>query len=228
MQFFNPKLSTITFSVSMNKGTVQIAMAKTMDPNFTGRPEKGQRMYDWENTVYFSLRPEECIYILENLNSLLKGTYVNHREKNDKFKNILSLTHFRNGQPSRLIIDRSLDGSKNPTGSIIMTILPPQGNGFPVTYALRHDEMRLVSFYLDHGAKNLHFYKDVYEAMERINYAKQKKQGSQDSNQSRSSYSNYNNNQGSQTSSTFDNTSAGEGVEQQNVEEVSDINVGWS
>jgi len=241
MQFFNPRLSTITLSVSMNKGTVQIAMAKTINPNFTGRPEKGQKIYDWENTVYFSLQPIECVLILENLNALLNGTYVNHKEKNDRFKKCITLTHFRNNQPSRLLIDRTKDQSGNPTGSMLISIIPPQDMGSPVTYAFRHEEMKLVSLYLDHGAKNLNFYKDVYDAIERITFAKRKKaqgdqtQGYHQSGQGGSNHdhSEYNN----QQQATFDNTAQGQpdvppdmsqqDMSQQDVENVKKIDLGW-
>lgn len=238
MQFFNPKLSTITFSISMTKGTVQIAMAKTANPNFSGRPEKGQRIYDWENTVYFSLQPIECVYILENLNALLSGTYTNIREKNDRFKKCITLTHFRNNQPSRLLIDRTKDQSGNPTGSMLISIIPPQGVGSPVTYAFRHEEMKLASFYLDHGAKNLSFYKDMYDALERIKFAKNKK--SKGETQQGGGYSNGGYSGGSSGGgggspyTTFDNTSQPDtppdtppDTAQQNVETVKQIDMGW-
>jgi len=229
MQFFNPKLSTITFSVSMNKGTIQIAMAKTSNPNFTGRPEKGQKIYDWENTVYFSLQPIECVHVLENLNNLLNGTYVNHREKDERFKKCITLTHFRNNQPSRILIDRTKDQSGNPTGSILVSIIPPRDAGSPVTYAFRHEEMKLVTFYLDHGAKNLSYHKDIYDAMERIKFAKNKKAHG-DQQQGGQSYGSGGNSGGQQT--TFDDpgTSTPDqsqgGSYQQNVDDVKNIDLG--
>ena len=177
MKFFNPRLSVITFAVSINKGTVQIGMAKTTNSNFSGRPTKGQKIYDWDNTAYFSLQPIECINILNNLQDLLNGTYVNHREKMEKFKKCLVITHFRDDQPSRLIIDRSLDSSGSPTGSVVMTLLPPKGTGAPVSYVFRHDEMLAMKFYLTNGAKNLDFYKDMRESLEKIEFAKNKKSG---------------------------------------------------
>lgn len=230
MQFFNPRLSTITFSVSLTKGTVQIAMAKTVNPNFSGRPEKGQRVYDWENTVYFSLQPIECVHVLENLNALLNGTYVNNREKNDKFKRCITLTHFRNNQPSRLLIDRTKDQSGNPTGSILISIIPPQDSGSPVTYAFRHEEMRLATFYLDHGAKNLSFYKDMYDASERIKFAKNKKaRGADQQSADTGSAGTYDSGHGQ---TTFDDAAQPPqdpqtDMAQQNVNNVQDIDMGW-
>jgi hypothetical protein len=224
MKFYNPKLSTITFSTSLNRGTVQIAMAKTINPGFSGRPEKGQKVYDWENTVYFSLQPIECVYILENMNSLLNGTYTNLREKDERFKKCLTLTHFKNNQPSRLLIDRTKDQSGNPTGSILISIIPPRDVGNPVTYAFRHEEMRLVTFYLDHGAKNLSFYKDMYEAVERIIYAKNKKKFSQ----SQDNHNNYDSSGYGQT--TFDEpttTSNDQAMDSQHVGNVGEIDMGW-
>lgn len=218
MRLYNPRISTVEFSVSLSRGTIQIAMAKTKDPNFKGRPEKGQKIYDRDNTVYFSLQPIECIHILNNLQDLINGTYVNHKEKSDKFKKCIAITHFRENQPSRLIIDRSKDQSGNPTGSVVMTVLPPQGKGSPVSYVFRHEEMLEMKFYLGHGAKDLDYHKDLHENLERINYAKNNK----------GQKSGYNNKQGSSTydppiegGATFDD------IPEQNVDHAKDIEVGW-
>lgn len=175
MRFYNPRLAMITLGVSVAKGTVQVSMAKTLDPNFTGRPVKGQKVYDWDNTAYFSLSAGECLNVLENLKAILDGSYVNTQEKNEKFKRIFSFTHYRDSQPSRLLIDRSKDQQGNATGSIIMTILPPKNEGSPITYAFRHNEMLQFRFYIENGAKNLDYHKDLYEAISRVEYAKRNK-----------------------------------------------------
>ena len=176
------------------------------------------------------MQPIECVHILENLNNLLNGTYTNHREKDERFKKCITLTHFRNNQPSRLLIDRTKDQSGNPTGSILMSIIPPRDAGSPVTYAFRHEEMKLATFYFDHGAKNLSYHKDIYDAMERIKFAKNKKaQG--DRQQGGQSYdSGGSSGAGQQT--TFDNTTTNTpdqsqgGSYHQNVEDVKNINLG--
>lgn len=224
MKLYNPRISTIEFAVSLSRGTIQISMSKTKDPNFKGRPTKGQRIYDRDNSVYFSLQPIECIRILNNLQDLLNGTYINHKEKSEKFKKCLVITHFRENQPSRLIIDRSKDNSGTATGSVVLTILPPQGEGSPVSYVFRHEEMLAMKFYLGHGAKDLDYHKDLYENIEKINYAKRNKSGNSNS------YSKQNNNVDYdppiEGGTTFDDVNGSE----HNIEQDTNaqgIDVGW-
>ena len=225
MKFFNPKLSAITFSVSMPKGTVQIKMGKSTNTNFSGRPTKGQKIYDWENAAFFSLQPMECINILNNLQALLDGTYVNHREKLEKFKKCIVITHFRDDQPSRLILDRSKDQSGTPTGSVVMTAIPPKGQGQAVSYVFRHDEMLAMRFYLENGAKNLAFFRDVLDSMEKVEYAKDKKNGGNKKNYNTGDY-----NPPSYNGATFEDPPDGGQTDPQNsqeVDDVSDMKIGW-
>lgn len=168
MRFYNPRLSMITFGVSVFKGTVQVSIAKTLDPNFKGMPSKGQKIYDWENTAFFSLSPEECLRIMASLDSIIHGTYNNPKEKNPKYANVFSITHFQNEQPSRLLIDGSKSQQGAPTGSIVITLIPPQGKGQTGSYVCRPEEFGRVKFYLGNGAKYLDFTKDVFDGIERI------------------------------------------------------------
>jgi len=188
MKFYNPKLSMITMGVSIVKGTVQIALAKTLDPNFTGRPEKGQKVYDWEKTIYFSLSAGECFNINEYFKQILEGSYINELEKNEKFKKVFSITHFRNDQPSRLILDRAKDSKGNSLGSIILTLIPPKNEGESISYAFRHNEMVQFKYYIDNGSRYLEFVKDIYEAIERttLGKARSKANGGKDFKQSNS------------------------------------------
>jgi len=190
MKFYNPRLATITFGVSVFKGTVQIAIAKTLNPNFQGHPAKGQKIYDWENTVFFSLSPEECYRVMSSIDNIVHGTYENPKEKNSKFTKVFSITHFQNEQPSRLILDGTKDNAGNPTGSIVLTIIPPQGKGQTSSYVCRPDEFKRVHLYIGNGAKYLDFIKDVYDGIERMNNFKAKDASDNNSSQSSNQYAN--------------------------------------
>ncbi|MCK5016753.1 MAG: hypothetical protein KAS32_06730 [Candidatus Peribacteraceae bacterium] len=165
--FYNPKMSMLSLGVSLLRGTIQVNMSKSLNPGMTGRPSKGQKVYDHDNAAYFSLSPEECQQIIEAWNPLLQGTFVNHAEKNEKYKNSLSVTHFRNNQPSRLVLARSKDQQGNPAGTLIVSIFPPQGEGTPVSYVFRKNELNRCAAYIKHGAYDLDFYKDIYEGMKK-------------------------------------------------------------
>jgi hypothetical protein len=157
LQFFNPRTSTISVSVSVSRRTVQISLAKALDPNFKGRPAKGQKMYDHDNSLFFSLTPEESAVMFRAFDPLMKGTYVNSEEKNEKYKNVLTLTHFREDQPYRLIVSGSKDAKGNLTGSIVLTIIPPQGQGNYVSYVFRSDELDCFRSFIFHGFNSLPF-----------------------------------------------------------------------
>lgn len=191
MQFYNPKTSSMTFGVSLIKGTVQLSIAKSLNPNMTGRPVKGQKTYDWDNTCFFSLSPDECLFILENWQALMSGTYENRNEKNQKFRKTLTVTHFRDNQPSRLLLDRGKDNQGNVMNNFILTLIPPQGSGQSAFYFFRNSELSRFKFYLENGVKNLDFYKDMYENIGRINKY-------QDKNQQNTNKQYNNSNQGQQ------------------------------
>lgn len=216
MQFFNPKSATISFGVSVLRGTMQVSMARTTDPNFTGRPEKGQKVYDWENTVYFSLNPSEVITLLDSWKAIMDGSYTNPQEKNEKFKHQFSITHFRQNQPSRFIVARSQDQQGNPTGSMMLTVLPPQGGGNPCSYVLRQSEYKQFRVYCENCARYLDFVKDIFDGIEKANrYNKNQENqnqqgGGQQQNQGDQNNQQYNN----PYESTFDGGQQGGGQQQ--------------
>ncbi|MCK5018961.1 MAG: hypothetical protein KAS32_18015 [Candidatus Peribacteraceae bacterium] len=240
--FYNPKMSMLSLGVSMLRGTIQVNMAKSLNPGMSGRPTKGQKVYDHDNASYFSLSPDECQLIIEAWNPLLQGTYVNHAEKNDKYKSSLSITHFRNNQPSRLILARSKDASGNPAGTLIMSIFPPQGEGQPVNYVFRKTELNRFAAYIKHGAYDLDFYKDVYEGMKKAQKSEewqsknnkggdngQQNQGGYNNQGGQGSYGNQgqsdNNNYDGDTGTTFDDGGGGAGTapEQNSVSNVDEM-----
>lgn len=209
MRFYNPRISTITLGVSIFKGTVQVAIARALDPNFQGQPSKGQKVYDWENTSFFSLSPDECYRIMTSLTDIVSLKYVNKKEKDPKYANVFSITHFQDKHPSRFIIDGTRSQQGTPTGSIVMTIIPPPGKGSTAMYVFRPDELERFKFYIGNGAKYLDFIKDVYDGIERIKNYKGKDSSETETyqskkapaNTSRPTPNNYNN-----TNSTLTNT----------------------
>lgn len=175
MQFFNPKMSSISFGISVLRGTVQINMAKSLDPNIQGRPAKGQKVYDWENSNYYSITPLECIDILNAWKSLMDGTYQNPKEKDARFKTSFGLTHFRDRQPSRMLLYQAKNQQTNqPMGTLMITLVPPQGTQ-STTYLFRQNELISFRNYIECGAKYLDFSKDMFDGIKRSEAAAQRK-----------------------------------------------------
>lgn len=143
MKFYNPKMSSFESELSLIKMTVQIAMAKSLDPTIT-RPQKGQKVYDFENKVFFSLSCSECVGIVRNWKSILDGSYSDPKA-DEKYRGSYSVVHYRNNVPSRLILSPSKKGDKL-TGSMITTIMPTQGN--PISYVFRDHELLLFYHFI--------------------------------------------------------------------------------
>lgn len=165
LQFFNPKMSTITIGASVIRKTVQVAVARTLDPTNTSMPKRGERRYDNENASYFSLTPIECFKISKDIQPLLEGTYVDQNEKESKFKTSITITHFRDQQPSRLILSRGQDTQGKPTNTVIISLISP--NLKPISYIFRPNELRLFREFVKCGYALFPFVSSIYEGIKR-------------------------------------------------------------
>ena len=166
VSFYNPKVAHIGLGVSVNTGTMQISMSKSTDPNFSGRPEKGQQLYDHKNKVFFGLSPVECSFITRNMQALMNGTFKNPNAKEAKFPNAITITHFRENKPSKLILERATDREGNATGSLKITVFPPPGEpGVITSYVLRADELVVFTNFVKHCAIDLPYHISLTKAI---------------------------------------------------------------
>ena len=109
--FYNPKISSIGFNLSLSKGTLQIKIAKSLDPTVNpSKIAKGQKMYDNENASNFSLKPTECVGLYSALTAMRDNSYINKSARNDQEKYSYIITHFSNDNPSILTVKRSDNG----------------------------------------------------------------------------------------------------------------------
>jgi len=95
ISFYNTK-STMKLSISLFKGTIMFYMAKALpDANFSGIAKEGEKRYDHENSVTFSMNVREAYEflkfmkggsgeykIMHGTNSTLYGNYI--EGKNNK------------------------------------------------------------------------------------------------------------------------------------------------
>jgi hypothetical protein len=108
VKFFNPKLSAITFDISLVKETIQLKIAKTLNPNASVKDARnGVKLFDWDNAVFFSLSPEECAAIVLKWKQISEGSYVNPKATDDKYKNIYTVTHFKENIPNHMRLFKS-------------------------------------------------------------------------------------------------------------------------
>jgi len=158
-------MSTITIGASVIRKTVQVAIARALDPANTSMPKRGERRYDNENASYFSLTPLECLKISKDIQPLLEGTYVDQNEKDSKFKSSITVTHFRDKQPSRLIISRGQDSQGHPTNTAIISLISP--NLKPISYIFRPSELRLFREFVKCGYGLFPFVSSIYEGIKK-------------------------------------------------------------
>lgn len=157
LDFFNPKLAHMRLNISLNTGSLQISMAKTNDPNFSGKPSKGQQIYNHNKKVFFGLNPFECAFIVRNLKAVMDGTYKNPNEKSP-IKDGITIVHFRDNIPSTLAVERAVINGK-VLGTFKITIFPPKGEDCPITnYILRKDEMDVFVGMIKHAAVDLPYH----------------------------------------------------------------------
>jgi len=70
--FYNPKISCMGLAVSTIKGTLQVHLAKSLNKDSTfAKP--GERRYDHENSLVFSLTIIECCELDNSFDSILSG-----------------------------------------------------------------------------------------------------------------------------------------------------------
>ena len=116
--FYNPKVAAIGIDVSIVTNSIQLSIAKTFDPNVSGRPVAGQKVYDWDNQSFFSLMPEECFNIDQVVNPLLNGTYIDPKATDPKYAHIFNLTHYKDEHATRFSLQLKNNslviGIKNP------------------------------------------------------------------------------------------------------------------
>lgn len=159
VDFFNPRIAHVCLDVSVITGSMQVKIARTLNPNHTGRIEKGTKVYDNDNSAEFSISATECASIYRSIPLLLKGTYINPDSKIDpKYKNAITITHFRNNKPSRFLLERSKDKNGNLTGSLRVSLFPPEGEGVPASYMFRPEEMVIFNNFVKHCAIDLPYH----------------------------------------------------------------------
>jgi hypothetical protein len=153
MIFYNPKLAAFKVEVSTQKEKIQIMVAPAVDPNRTGRPQKGEQVFDWNNCGFFSLLPNECWNLARNWDKILRGTYKDPKATNPEYEGNFTLVHYLNNQPSRLTFKCATDTNGNPNGSIHVYLSKTDGKS--IHYILRLDEQEMLKEFIIHGYKDL-------------------------------------------------------------------------
>lgn len=118
MDFFNPAKSRVSFEFTVQKQKLQIKMYPTLDPNYKGRPTKGQKIFNIENPFFFSLKVDECWGLFENLDLIKTNKYVNEKATDANFKGTFDLVHYTDNKPTRLMLN-------SYNNNLIMTIMRP-------------------------------------------------------------------------------------------------------
>lgn len=155
VEFYNPKVAHMKLNISLNTGCIQVSMSDALDHNFTGRPQKNQKLFDHDNKVFFSLSPFECSFISRNMQALMNGTFTNPNPK-DNMQKAITVNHFDDNNLSKFAIERIVDKDGKVTGLLKVVIFPPKNRkGKTTYYTLRGDELVVFRNFINHGATDL-------------------------------------------------------------------------
>ena len=153
--FYNPKVSMMTLDISLTSGGtggLQIALANSLIKDLSWEQQRNHtgKKYAHESSAFFTVGPIECDRIMSGMKDVLQGTYQNpdckrqNKPEDMKYINAITITHFVDGAPSKMILDASRDGNNNITGSLRLQIIPPQGGNAKYSYyILRAGELKI-------------------------------------------------------------------------------------
>lgn len=202
MIFYNPKVSAIKFELSILKSTIQLEIAPALNPNSQGRPAPGEKVYDWDNSGYFSISSEEAVKLVYYWDKIRRGEYQNPNPSKPEYANQYTITHYSGGQgnksPNHLTFKPAeINGKLTGSVTISLHVGSTKGNFF---YPLRKEEQVIVQSFLEKGFKDLPYDVALLGAIEKKKrYDEQKgKTDNRGGNNNRgSNYNNSSNNQGS-------------------------------
>jgi hypothetical protein len=157
--FYNPKAAAMRIDLSMLNGTVQLEIAESTNKALKGKPKPGDKVYDWDKKVNFSLQPVECCQIDQALPAIFAGTYKNPKATNPQFADVFSIIHFRNEKQSILSLKLAKDKSGKPVEpkTLILTIKPPEPEKKTLSYQFRQEEQAIWGWFIRHGYQRLPF-----------------------------------------------------------------------
>ena len=118
--FYNPKVSCMNVSISLLKGTLQLQISKALDPGNLSRPKPGEKRYDHDNSLFFSLNMRECTELALNWNAVADGTYNNPKSRDEKYANAITFEHFSDDNKSLVML--TVMKSPNYDKSMIVSI----------------------------------------------------------------------------------------------------------
>lgn len=211
-EFHNPRVSMLRIQVSIISGCIQLSMAESSNKNHTGRVPEGTKIYDHDAACFFGVSPIECHKIISNISDCITGKYVNQdKNEGERYKDSITLTHFKDGMASKLIVGPTKDQNGNLTGSARLIIIPPQNSKSKMAYYIfRPDELKMFVEFLKHGAYDLPFMSQFINGI--FKSLKQGEFNLNNQNGGNNNQNNYNNNSYEQ-----DNTNYGD---------FSDLNIG--
>jgi len=140
-QSFFGKGSSVKFDLTMTFN-LRINIASAFDPDRDMKKvQKGEKIYDWENSLKFSITPSEACKLCRNLDKISKGEYVNP-EANEKYQNIYTMMHKPDENTTSYFSVKPLEkNGKVQPGSLIISInSTKEGKKSNGSYFIKPDE----------------------------------------------------------------------------------------
>lgn len=189
--FYNPAVSCMALDFSLSNGTLQIEIAGSLNKSHKGFVPKGEKVYDWENKVSFSLSWSECADVMQNWKAVLEGKYKNPKEQNEKYAGNMAFVHSK----SRLYLEKSGTNPNYPKARPSLIIKIGEENK-TVGYMLRSNELMLFISFVEYTSRKLQIDKALFGAELKafkqllFNSDNQKDNGNNGNNSARTNYQN--------------------------------------
>lgn len=108
--FYGP-FARLSMEITVDQ-SLRIGIAPIHDHAKGKRPEKGVESYNNKEAVFFTLNSNDLCHIFYNINSIVAGKYINNHAKEEKDKNIFSLTHFNSNKKPSFFSLKAQQGNK--------------------------------------------------------------------------------------------------------------------
>lgn len=128
---YNSWAGALTISVVPSKGSLAFNMAKPFNPQKGGKVEKGTKVYDWKNSVFFSMTIDECQKLLD----YWKNENTKAQMQQPAFQENFHLVHSSGNNTN--FLNFSLSGDKFYLG------IGPKGNNVSMPLAMEQIQILL-------------------------------------------------------------------------------------
>jgi len=142
IKWYNLKQASLQLDTGWRKPKGQIILAKSLAKS-SFKPKAGDKIYDWNNKLVFSISPEEACLILRWFNAL--KTKDPTKDKVDA----LSLSHSPSGNMKQDYKNLTFNPGNDGSGKWLINVTISDNTGNKITFTLSKDRIIMFMDWLD-------------------------------------------------------------------------------